>query len=72
MLKGILPSRKLFDQYPVLARYNSDFTNAIRQGNLELFDSTFLRLQKPLIARGTWLTIERTRSLVIRTLFRKM
>lgn len=72
ILRGSLPSDILFERYPMLAKYYGDFTNAIRQGNLFLFDSTFSKLQRPLIARGTWLTIEKARSLVIRTLFRKM
>jgi hypothetical protein len=72
ILRGVLPSKKMFTIYPVLAKYYEDFTIAIRQGDLFLFDSTFSKLQRPLIARGTWLTIERARSLVIRTLFRKM
>lgn len=72
ILRGVLPSKVLFEKYPLLAKYYQDFTIAIRQGNMFLFDSTFAKLQQPLIARGTWLTIERARSLVIRTLFRKM
>jgi hypothetical protein len=72
ILQGILPSEKMFERYPLLGKYYADFTIAIRQGNLHLFDSTFSKLQKPLIALGTWLTIEKARSLVIRTLLRKM
>jgi hypothetical protein len=67
-----MPSDNLFQTYPLLAFLYQDFCTAIHQGNLQLFDSTFTKLQKPLIAKGTWLTIERARNLVIRTLFRKV
>jgi hypothetical protein len=72
ILLGKMPSEKLFKTYPLLAYLYKDFCTAIRQGNLQLFDTTFTKLQKPLILKGTWLTIERARSLVVRTLFRKV
>ena len=72
LLAGKLPSQVLFRKYPSLAVLYKDFVLAIRQGNVHLFDKTFSNLQNELIAHGTWLTIERARSLVIRTLFRKM
>jgi hypothetical protein len=57
---------------PALAYLYGDICSAVRQGNLQLFDRAFARLQEDLIRKGTWLTIERARPLVVRTLFRKM
>ncbi len=71
LVRGILPSAELLNKYRSIGIY-SDFVNAIKQGNLALFDKSLISYQKILIKWGTWLVIERARILVVRQLFRKI
>jgi hypothetical protein len=71
LVKGILPCPELLNKYSSISIY-TDFVNAIKQGNIELFDKSLLKHQAILIKWGTWLVVERTRILVVRQLFRKI
>jgi hypothetical protein len=45
---------------------------AIMTGNMELFDKNLEKHSQLLISKGTWLILERCRSLVIRSLFKSV
>ncbi|KAL2920195.1 COP9 signalosome (CSN) subunit [Polyrhizophydium stewartii] len=72
LLLGVLPRAELLVKYPDLDRVYGEFVGAVRTGNVKRFDDTLVEKQSELISRGTWLAIERTRFLVLRTLFRKV
>ncbi|TPX68261.1 hypothetical protein SpCBS45565_g03237 [Spizellomyces sp. 'palustris'] len=69
---GFLPSASLFIKYPALDYLYGNFALAIRRGDVRLFDETLYRLQRDLINRGTYLTVERARALAARMLFKKV
>ncbi|KAI8924299.1 hypothetical protein BC831DRAFT_311434 [Entophlyctis helioformis] len=72
LVRGVLPHNRLFEKYPDLAADYEDIVVAVRTGNLGLFDAALERCQDALISRGTWLTVESLRPLVLRTLFRSI
>lgn len=71
ILRGLLPSDKLFELNPNLTVYDV-LKNAIREGDLFTFDKTFNDNQTLFIQWGTWLVVERCRMLVVRSLFKKI
>jgi hypothetical protein len=71
-MRGVLPSSDLLILYPELDHLYGDFVRSIKEGNLFLFDYSFTKLQKQLIQSGTWLTVEKSRNLVLRSLFKKI
>ncbi|KAJ1569847.1 COP9 signalosome (CSN) subunit [Nowakowskiella sp. JEL0078] len=72
LLQGILPSPHLLAKYPSLATTFGAFVTAIRTGDVRLFDESLLTHQRALIRNGTYLIIERCRSLCVRVLFQKV
>ncbi|KAL1920397.1 uncharacterized protein VTP21DRAFT_774 [Calcarisporiella thermophila] len=72
LLRGVLPTSHLLNSYPNLANIYTPFLAAIRTGNVKAFDDALYRAERPLVQRGTYLTVERARSVVIRTLFKKV
>jgi hypothetical protein len=69
---GKLPTQKLLSRYPSISSLYSPLVNAIRQGNVRAFDLAMESGYTQLINRGTFLTIEKARSMVIRTLCRRV
>ncbi|CAO3673307.1 unnamed protein product [Umbelopsis vinacea] len=69
---GKLPTEKLLSRYPSIATLYSPLVNAIRDGNVRAFDVAMDSGYTELINRGTFLTIEKARSMVIRTLCRRV
>ncbi|GAB5590259.1 COP9 signalosome (CSN) subunit [Umbelopsis nana] len=69
---GKLPTQKLLGRYPSISSLYSPLVNAIRQGNVRAFDLAMESGYTQLINRGTFLTIEKARSMVIRTLCRRV
>ncbi|KAI8906586.1 hypothetical protein DFJ77DRAFT_525775 [Powellomyces hirtus] len=69
---GILPHPSLLKKYPALQYLYGSFATAIRTGDIRLFDESLYHLQRDLIERGTYLTVERARALAARGLFKKV
>ncbi|KAI8583585.1 hypothetical protein K450DRAFT_221832 [Umbelopsis ramanniana AG] len=69
---GKLPTRKLLNRYPSISALYSPLVSAIREGNVRAFDVAMESGYAHLIDRGTFLTIEKARSMVIRTLCRRV
>ncbi|KAK5668827.1 COP9 signalosome (CSN) subunit [Batrachochytrium dendrobatidis] len=72
LMRGILPHPRLFTKYPAIGNIYQEFVHAVRSGNVKRFDDAFQIHEAELIRRGTWLTIELVRLLVLRTLFRNV
>ncbi|KAJ3169981.1 COP9 signalosome (CSN) subunit [Geranomyces variabilis] len=72
MILGVLPRPELLQKYPALEYLYGYFVTAIRTGDIRLFDESLQRLQRDLIERGTYLTVERARALAARMLFKKV
>ncbi|KAL1700840.1 hypothetical protein EV121DRAFT_213423 [Schizophyllum commune] len=71
VLKGHLPSRELLARFPVLEGLYLPFIDAIRHGDLATFDRTLEENEHKLLALNLYLTVERSRELCMRGLFRK-
>ncbi|RKP05177.1 hypothetical protein THASP1DRAFT_35380 [Thamnocephalis sphaerospora] len=71
LLRGILPSRQLLQQYPRIAAVYAPFIDAVRTGNVKSFDVAILEHEQLLARMGTYLTLERARHMAVRTLFRR-
>ncbi|KAI8820809.1 uncharacterized protein EV422DRAFT_567701 [Fimicolochytrium jonesii] len=69
---GILPHPTLLTKYPALNYLYGNFVTAIKRGDIKLFDQSLYDLQRDLIDRGTYLTVERARALAVRKLFKKV
>ncbi|KAK9763892.1 COP9 signalosome (CSN) subunit [Basidiobolus ranarum] len=72
LARGVLPAPKLFLMFSNIKSLYEPFVRAIKVGNLKHFDEALSRLEKPLVQKGVYSTIERTRGIVIRTLFKKV
>ncbi|KAH6567705.1 hypothetical protein BASA50_003961 [Batrachochytrium salamandrivorans] len=72
LIRGILPHPRLFEKYPQIDEIYGEFVASVRSGNVQQFDVALIRHQSELIRRGTWLTVELVRLLVLRTLFRNV
>ncbi|KAI8808471.1 hypothetical protein BJ742DRAFT_893344 [Cladochytrium replicatum] len=72
LLSGILPHSRLLSKYPGLGDLYAPFVRAIREGNVKLFDESFVENERRLIRHGTYLTVERCRAVCVRTLFKRV
>ncbi|KAJ0404185.1 hypothetical protein P43SY_002028 [Pythium insidiosum] len=70
LLLGVMPSPQLIQDY-ALDEYTG-LTNAIRTGNLRLFNEYLDRFQDNFIQQGVYLLIEKLRLVVMRNLFKKV
>ena len=71
VLKGYLPAKELLARFPVLEGLYLPFIDAIRHGDLATFDRTLEENEHKLLALNLYLTVERSRELCMRGLFRK-
>lgn len=67
-----LPSKDMLAPYPKLAEIFSPICAAIRTGSLSSFDQALLAAEPELVRRRIYLTLERTRDICLRNLFRKV
>ena len=72
IFRGHLPSRELLDRFPVLDDLFSPFIVAIRKGDVRGFDAALERFERRLVDLNLYLTVERTRELCIRQIFRRV
>lgn len=70
LLLGVMPSPQLMEMY-ALEEYTG-LTDAIRMGNLQLFNEYLDRYQDKFIQQGVYLLIEKLRLVVLRNLFKKV
>lgn len=67
-----LPSATLLSQSPTLKSLFSPICTAIKQGNLSAFDAALSTAELDLVHRRIYLTLERSRDICMRNLFRKV
>lgn len=67
-----VPSADLFRNYPRLKTLFGPITAAIRSGNLRAFDEALEANEEEYVKRRIYLTLERSRDVVLRNLFRSV
>lgn len=67
-----LPNDTLLSPHPVLQRIFTPLFAAIRRGSLASFDAQLSASEPELVKRRIYLTLERTRAICMRNLFRKV
>lgn len=67
-----VPSADLFRNYPRLRTLFGPITAAIRSGNLQSFEAALEQNEDEYVKRRIYLTLERSRDIVLRNLFRKV
>lgn len=72
LLKGVLPSQRLLDNYPNLNELYQPLVRAYRIGDLKGYDDALSANRAALISRGTFLIMERVREGCLRTLFKRV
>lgn len=70
--KHQLPSRGLLEAHPALATLFSPICSAVRTGNLKALDDALANGETEFVKRRVYLTLERSRDVTIRNLFRKV
>lgn len=70
--KHQLPSRGLLEAHPALATLFSPICSAVRTGNLKALDDALANGEAEFVKRRVYLTLERSRDVTIRNLFRKV
>ncbi|EXJ95723.1 hypothetical protein A1O1_00847 [Capronia coronata CBS 617.96] len=67
-----LPNRALLAPHPSLSRIFTPLFDAVRTGSLAAFDEALTSAEPELVKRRVYLTLERTRDICTRNLFRKV
>jgi len=70
--KHQLPSRALLEAHPALATLFAPICSAVRTGNLKALDEALANGEAEFVKRRVYLTLERSRDVTIRNLFRKV
>jgi hypothetical protein len=70
ILRGSLPSNALLARYHMM--WFVDIASALRSGNLSLFDDAVTKNEQFFIRKGLYLAVEKMRSLVYRSLCKKL
>ncbi|KAF9980829.1 COP9 signalosome (CSN) subunit [Modicella reniformis] len=72
LLHGSLPSARHLEEFPELSTLYQPLVTAIKTGNVKQFDEALVSGGTRLIALGTYLTVEQSRGVAVRTLFKKV
>jgi hypothetical protein len=72
LMRGILPTKALFKKFPKARLVYSDLADAIKMGNVKAFNVALTNSESLLIRQGTYFAIEKSESIAIRQLFRKV
>ncbi|KAI8089894.1 uncharacterized protein BX664DRAFT_334166 [Halteromyces radiatus] len=72
LIRGVLPSRALLEQYPKTNQVYGDIAKAIKCGNVKAFNEALVRSETTLIRQGTYFAVEKAQSIAMRQLFRKV
>lgn len=67
-----IPSAQLLDQFPHLRSLFGDLMNSIKKGDLSGFDKALTEGEPEFVKRRIFLTLERSRDIALRNLFRKV
>jgi len=67
-----LPTKSLLAPYPRLQQLFGPLASCIKQGDLAGFDAALAAGQDEFVKRRIYLTLERTREIALRNLFRKV
>lgn len=70
--KQSLPARGLLQAHPALSALFSPVCSAVRSGNLKALDEALANGEAEFVKRRVYLTLERSRDVAIRNLFRKV
>lgn len=70
--KHQLPSHTLLEAHPALATLFTPICSAVRTGNLKALDDALANGEAEFVKRRVYLTLERSRDVTIRNLFRKV
>jgi len=62
----------MLEEFPELSALYQPLVTAIKTGNVQQFDETLATNGSRLIALGTYLTVEQSRGVAVRTLFKKV
>ena len=71
MLRGHLPSSNLLGRFPDLDRLYSPFVAAVRKGDIKAFDTALDQSERKLLELNVLLTLEKSRELCLRGVFRR-
>ncbi|KAI8352585.1 hypothetical protein B0O80DRAFT_499294 [Mortierella sp. GBAus27b] len=72
LLHGTLPPASMLEEFPELSTLYQPIVTAIKTGNVQQFDEALVSGGSRLIALGTYLTVEQSRGVAVRTLFKKV
>lgn len=72
LMRGILPTKKLFSRFPKTRQIYGELANSIKAGNVKAFNVALSDSESLLIRQGTYFAIEKAESIAIRQLFRKV
>jgi COP9 signalosome complex subunit 12 len=70
--RGHLPSRELMLQFPVLDELFTPFIMALRSGDISGYDAALEKWERRLVELNLWLTLDKSRELCLRGLFRRV
>ncbi|KZT29377.1 hypothetical protein NEOLEDRAFT_1128102 [Neolentinus lepideus HHB14362 ss-1] len=72
ILRGHLPSKELMERFPALDDLYAQFIEAIRTGDIKVYDEALDKWERRLTELNLYLNLEKGRELCIRGLFRRV
>ncbi|KAI7898589.1 uncharacterized protein BX663DRAFT_489860 [Cokeromyces recurvatus] len=72
LMRGILPTTVLFKKFPKAKQLYENLAISIKRGNVKSFNVALAQSESMLIRQGTYFAIEKSESIAIRQLFRKV
>lgn len=72
LMRGILPTKALFNEFKKTREIYGDLATAIKKGDVKSFNVALANSESLLIRQGTYFAIEKAESIAIRQLFRKV
>jgi hypothetical protein len=72
LIRGVLPSKALLNQYPKTRQVYGDIASAMKLGNVKAFNEALVKSEATLIRQGTYFAVEKAQSIAMRQLFRKV
>ncbi|ORZ05048.1 hypothetical protein BCR42DRAFT_338260 [Absidia repens] len=72
LMRGVLPTNALLNQYPKTKQVYGGIAKAIKMGNVKAFNEALVQAEATLIRQGTYFAVEKAQSIAMRQLFRKV
>ncbi|KAI9317537.1 hypothetical protein BX666DRAFT_2018967 [Dichotomocladium elegans] len=69
LMRGVMPSKSLFAQFPKTRVTYSNIVKSIKKGDIKAFDRSLYSASRVLIRQGTYFAVEKARNIAIRQLF---